>query len=163
MEEIKKTLGTWALEQNIRLLDEKYYKDENLYTIEEYSKIVPRNIEVPLNNDVSNEVVIQDDEIVKVVNNDILINPDFIEKYRNFKKLQLEMDLMEKDFKAKLKEAMEMLGKDKFIVNGFSAKIKAGYTKNTFDSKRFEKECPDIYNEYKKETSVSSSIIIEVE
>ena len=67
-------------------------------------------------------------ELVKIENNDIVIDSDFIEKYRNFKKLQLEMELMEKDLKVKLKDAMEMLGKDKVIVNGFSAKIKAGYT-----------------------------------
>lgn len=102
-------------------------------------------------------------ELVKIENNDIVIDSDFIEKYRNFKKLQLEMELMEKDLKAKLKDAMEMLGKDKVIVNGFSAKIKAGYTTSRFDSARFKKECPDIYNEYVKESSVSSSITLEVE
>lgn len=102
-------------------------------------------------------------ELVKIENNDIVIDNDFIEKYRNFKKLQLEMELMEKDLKAKLKDAMEMLGKDKVIVNGFSAKIKAGYTTSRFDSARFKKECPDIYNEYVKESSVSSSITLDVE
>jgi len=102
-------------------------------------------------------------ELVKIENNDIVIDSDFIEKYRNFKKLQLEMELMEKDLKVKLKDAMEMLGKDKVIVNGFSAKIKAGYTTSRFDSARFKKECPDIYNEYVKESSVSSSITLEVE
>ena len=102
-------------------------------------------------------------ELVKIENNDIVIDSDFIEKYRNFKKLQLEMELMEKDLKAKLKDAMEMLGKDKVIVNGFSAKIKAGYTTSRFDSARFKKECHDIYNEYVKESSVSSSITLEVE
>lgn len=102
-------------------------------------------------------------ELVKIEKNEIVIDSDFIEKYRNFKKLQLEMDLMEKDLKAKLKEAMELLGKDKFIVDGFSAKIKAGYTTSRFDSARFKKECPDIYNEYLKESSVSSSITIDVE
>lgn len=102
-------------------------------------------------------------ELVKIEKNEIVIDNDFIEKYRNFKKLQLEMDLMEKDLKAKLKDAMEMLGKDKFIVDGFSAKIKAGYTTTRFDSARFKKECPDIYNEYLKESSVASSITIDVE
>ena len=102
-------------------------------------------------------------ELVKIENNDIVIDSDFIEKYRNFKKLQLEMELMEKDLKAKLKDAMEMLGKDKVILNGFSAKIKAGYTTQRFDSARFKKECPDIYDEYVKESSVSSSITLEVE
>lgn len=102
-------------------------------------------------------------ELVKIENNEIVIDSDFIEKYRNFKKLQLEMDLMEKDLKAKLKDAMEMLGKDKFIVDGFSAKIKAGYTTTRFDSARFKKECPEIYEEYLKESSVSSSITLDVE
>lgn len=102
-------------------------------------------------------------ELVKIEKNEIVIDSDFIEKYRNFKKLQLEMDLMEKDLKAKLKEAMELLGKDKVILDGFSAKIKAGYTTSRFDSARFKKECPDIYNEYLKESSVSSSITIDVE
>ena len=73
------------------------------------------------------------------------------------------MDLAEKDLKNKLKEAMELLGKDKFIVNGFSAKIKAGYKTTRFDSTRFKKECPDIYNEYVKESDVASSITLEVE
>lgn len=102
-------------------------------------------------------------ELVKIENNEIVIDSDFIEKYRNFKKLQLEMDLMEKDLKTKLKDAMEMLGKDKFIIDGFSARIKAGYTTKRFDSTRFKKECPDIYEEYSKDSSVSSSITLDVE
>lgn len=102
-------------------------------------------------------------ELVKIENNEIILNESFIKQYRDFKKLQLEMDLMEKDLKAKLKDAMEMLGKDKFIVDGFSAKIKAGYTTTRFDSARFKKECPEIYEEYLKESSVSSSITLDVE
>ena len=102
-------------------------------------------------------------ELVKVENNEIIIDKDFVEKYRNFKKLQLEMDLMEKDFKAKLKEAMELIGKDTFIRDGLSAKIKSGYTTSRFDSTRFKKECPDIYSEYLKESSVASSITVDVE
>lgn len=102
-------------------------------------------------------------ELVKIENNEIILNESFIKQYRDFKKLQLEMDLMEKDLKAKLKDAMEMLGKDKFIIDGFSAKIKAGYTKTSFDSARFKKECPEIYEEYLKESSVSSSITLDVE
>ena len=70
---------------------------------------------------------------------------------------------MEKDFKVKLKNAMESLGKEKIILNGFSAKIKAGYTTQKFDSTRFKKECPEIYEEYLKESNVSSSITLDVE
>lgn len=102
-------------------------------------------------------------ELVKIENNEIVISEDFINKYKNFKKIQLEMDLMEKDFKVKLKNAMESLGKEEIILNGFSAKIKAGYTTQKFDSTRFKKECPEIYEEYLKESNVSSSITLDVE
>lgn len=105
----------------------------------------------------------EENKLVIVKDNEIVVDSDFIEKYRNFKKVQLEMDLIEKDFKAQLKSAMEQVGKDKLILDGFSAKIKAGYTTKRFDSTRFKKECPEIYEEYSKDSSVSSSITIDVE
>jgi predicted phage-related endonuclease len=96
-------------------------------------------------------------------NKEITIDKKWIKQYREFKKLQLTMELAEKEFKEQLKEAMESIGKDSLIKDGFSAKIKAGYTTKRFDSARFKKECPDIYEQYTKESSVSSSISIEVE
>lgn len=96
-------------------------------------------------------------------NKEITIDKKWIKQYREFKKLQLTMELAEKEFKEQLKEAMESVGKDSLIKDGFSAKIKAGYTTKRFDSARFKKECPDIYEQYTKESSVSSSISIEVE
>lgn len=105
----------------------------------------------------------EENKLVIVKDNEIVVDSDFIEKYRNFKKVQLEMDLIEKDFKAQLKSAMEQVGKDKLVLDGFSAKIKAGYTTKRFDSTRFKKECPKIYEEYSKDSSVSSSITIDVE
>lgn len=96
-------------------------------------------------------------------NKEITIDKKWIKQYREFKKLQLTMELVEKEFKEQLKEAMESVGKDSLIKDGFSAKIKAGYTTKRFDSVRFKKECPDIYEQYTKESSVSSSISIEVE
>lgn len=105
----------------------------------------------------------EENKLVIVKDNEIVVDSDFIEKYRNFKKIQLEMDLIEKDFKAQLKNAMEQVGKDKLILDGFSAKIKAGYTTKRFDSTRLKKECPEIYEEYSKDSSVSSSITIDVE
>lgn len=96
-------------------------------------------------------------------NKEITIDKKWIKQYREFKKLQLTMELAEKEFKEQLKEAMESVGKDSLIKDGFSAKIKAGYTTKRFDSARFKKECLDIYEQYTKESSVSSSISIEVE
>lgn len=102
-------------------------------------------------------------ELVIVENGEIIIPDKVIEDYKKLAKLKLEFDLMDKDFKAQLKEALESVGKPSVIREGFSAKIKAGYTTKRFDSARFKKECPKIYEEYSKDSSVSSSITIDVE
>ena len=98
-----------------------------------------------------------------VVNNDIVISDDWLEKYRAFKKAQLEMDLAEKHFKEELKEAMESLGKTSVIRDGFSATVRKGSKRTTLDSKRLKEELPDIFNEYSKTTETNSSIVVTVE
>ena len=102
-------------------------------------------------------------ELVKIENNDIHINGDFINKYRNFPKLKLEIDLMEKQVKEELKEAMESIGKDKLLLDGFSATIKAPYERKSIDSARLKKELPDIAEEFTKITKIGSSISIAIE
>lgn len=105
----------------------------------------------------------EENKLVIVEKGEIVIPEKTIENYKKLAKLKLEFDLMDKDFKTQLKEAMESVGKDSVIRDGFSAKIKKSYTKTSFDTKRFEAECPKIYEEYKKTTSVSSSITIDIE
>lgn len=120
-------------------------------------------------------VIVKDNEVIldkngldlskfaEIVDGKVTVSSSNVNYYRLLEKLKLEIELIEKECKGQLKEAMELTGRDKLIQDGFSAKIRAGYTTNRFDSKRFEKECPDIYKEYLKESSVSSSITIDVE
>ena len=79
-------------------------------------------------------------ELIKVENNDIVINEEWIEKYKQFKRLQLEMDLKEKEFKQELKEAMEKTGKTNIILNDFSASIRKASTRTTLDSKKINRK-----------------------
>ena len=102
-------------------------------------------------------------ELVKVENNQIVVSSEFIKKYRDFKKLQLEMDLMEKEVKEKLKLALEETGKGNYIVDGFSAVIRKGSTRTSLDTARIKKERPEIYEEYSKTSEIPSSIVITVE
>ena len=102
-------------------------------------------------------------ELVKIENNDIVINKEWIEKYKNFKRIQLEMDLAEKEFKEELKNAMEQIGKPNLILDGFSASIRKGSTRTTLDSKRLKEEPPDIFEEYSKTSETSSSITLKCE
>ena len=100
---------------------------------------------------------------LQVTNNNIQISPEWLQKYRDFKALQLKMDLAEKEFKEQLKEAMEQTGRTSVIVDGFSAVIKKATTRTSLDSKRLKAELPDIFAEYSKTSEVKSSITITVE
>lgn len=82
----------------------------------------------------------EENKLVIIEKGEIVIPEKTIEDYKKLAKLKLEFDLMDKDFKAQLKEAMESVGKDSVIRDGFSAKIKKGYTTKRFDSARFKKE-----------------------
>ena len=99
-------------------------------------------------------------ELVKIKNNDIVINKEWIEKYKNFKRIQLEMDLAEKQFKEDLKNAMEEIGKSNIILDGFSASIRKGSSRTTLDTKRIKEELPDIYEAYSITSETSSSITL---
>ncbi len=101
-------------------------------------------------------------ELVLVDNNQIIIAEDVVEKIKAFNKAKLEMDLMEKELKESLKNAMEKVGIKKFIINGLSATIKDPYIRKSLDTKRLETECPDIYRAYLKETEVASSITLSI-
>ena len=153
----KKTISIWCLGANIRLLDgEKYYNDENEYTLEEFKKIVPRDIQVPL--------FVEDTRIVKVNNGEITVAEEVVNKIVEFNKKKLEMDLIEKDLKEKLKEAMETNNIFETVNLG---ELKISYrkasTRTTVDSKKLKEDLPDIYEEYSKTSDVSSSISISVE
>lgn len=102
-------------------------------------------------------------ELVEVKNNEIIINEGFIEDYKNFKKMQLEMELKEKEVKLLLKNAMEMTGKKSIIKEGFSVTYKAPTTRKTVDTKRLKEELPDIYGMFIKESEVTGSVTIKVE
>jgi len=102
-------------------------------------------------------------ELVKVENNQIIVATEVIEQIKEFQKAKAKMDIMEKELKSNLKDAMEKVGLKKFIVNGLCASIKDSSTRTTIDSKRLKDECTDIYEAYSKTTQVSSSISLSFE
>ena len=102
-------------------------------------------------------------ELVTVNNNEITINQNFINEYKEFKKLQLKMDLAEKELKEILKEKMQEIGKTSIIKDGIRVLYKEGTTRTSIDSTRLKNELPDIYEKYSKTSDVSASISISVE
>jgi predicted phage-related endonuclease len=101
-------------------------------------------------------------EIVKIENGQIEIAKEFTKQYKEFLKLQLEMDLKMKEVKEKVKSAMEEYGISSFDNDDLTITYRKGTTRKSVDSKKLKEELPDIYEEYLKESTVASSVIVEV-
>ncbi len=101
-------------------------------------------------------------EIVKIENGQIEIAKEFTKQYKEFLKLQLEMDLKMKEVKEKVKQAMEEFNITSFDNDDLTITYRKGTTRKSVDTKRLKEELNDIYQEYLKESPVASSVIVEV-
>lgn len=101
-------------------------------------------------------------ELVKYENNEIIISEEFRSKLINFEQLKKEIEYQEKVLKAELVELMPQIGKERIILDGICIQYKKGYTKKTFDGKRFQNDHPETYDEYLKESNVDPSIMIKI-
>ena len=100
--------------------------------------------------------------IVEIKNGQIEISKEFTKQYKEFLKLQLEMDLKMKEVKNKVKEAMEENNILSFEDDNLVMTYRKGTTRKTVDSKRLKEELPDIFEDYQKVSNVASSVIVEV-
>jgi hypothetical protein len=103
-------------------------------------------------------------EIVKLEKNELIIPEGVIEQLQEFERLKVKVELVQKQIKEDLKEAMEKYkiesweSEDKVV----TATLKKPYTRKSIDSARLKKELPDIAKEYEKEIQVSSSLTLSV-
>lgn len=102
-------------------------------------------------------------ELVKVENGKIVVAQEVVNQIVEFNKEKLKMDLIEKELKEKLKEAMENNNVTKLEFGELKVSYRNASTRTTVDSKKLKEELPDIYEEYSKTSNVSSSISISVE
>lgn len=162
MEE-KKTLAGWANIQQIRLLDLKYYDDNNLYSYEEYRQIVPRNVEVPMPKPEMPAIIITDinDFIVKKEDNyqlaDIITS-----ELKMIEEEKKELIKEERTIREKLLKEMEEKNILKLESENISITYKAPTEKETFRTKDFKKDLPDLYDTYVEFTPVKGSLVIKV-
>lgn len=162
MEE-KKTLSGWANMQQIRLLDLKYYDDNNLYSYEEYRQIVPRNVEVPMPKPEIPETSVIDinNFIVKKEDNYQLANI-IISELKMIDEEKKELKRKEEAIRETLLKEMEDKGIIKISDENISITYKAPTEKETFRTKDFKKDLPDLYDTYVEFTPVKGSLVIKV-
>ncbi len=102
-------------------------------------------------------------ELVKVENGQVVVAQEIVNQIVNFKKEMLKMELLEKQLKEEIKEAMEKNNVTSLEFGELKIKYRSATTRTSLDSKKLKEELPDIYEEYSKTSEVASSISISVE
>lgn len=97
-------------------------------------------------------------ELVKVVNGEITVLPEQLKLLKQYQEIKLKAEMLEKELKRELLEAMETHGVKKWSNDVFSALYVAPTERTSIDSKRLKEELPDIAEEYSKTSKVKSSI-----
>ncbi len=101
------------------------------------------------------------DDLIKIENGQLA--PATIEVIRNFEIQKKAFDEQYNNFKAELLNAMEQNGIVKFENDNLKISYIAESERETFDSKQFKVDMPDLYDEYVKFSKVKPSIRIKVD
>ena len=102
------------------------------------------------------------DELIVYENNTALLNRDVAVKLAEFERMAKEVKAKQDELKQKILEEMESKG----IVSIKSPELTISYvaptTRETFDSKAFRKDHPDLYDEYVSISMVNASVRMKV-
>ena len=162
MEE-KRTLSGWANIQQIRLLDLKYYDDNNLYSYEEYRQIVPRNVEVPMpKSEMPETSVIDINNFIVKKEDNYQLSDIITSELKMIDEEKRELKRKEDTIRETLLKEMEDKGIIKISDENISITYKAPTERETFRTKDFKKDLPDLYDTYVEFTPVKGSLLIKI-
>lgn len=102
------------------------------------------------------------DNLIRIEQNTALLNPEAASKLAEFERMAEEIKAKQKELKEKLLAEMEKHGILKIETDELTINYVAPYDKETFDSKAFRKNNPDLYDQYVKISTVSGSVRIKV-
>jgi len=159
----KRTLSGWANMQQIRLLDLKYYDDNNLYSYEEYRKIVPRNVGVPMAKpEISETSVIDINNLIVKKEDNYQLADAIVSELKLIDEQEKRLKETKEELKQNILSEMESKNILKLETDDLTITYIAPAERETFDSKKFREENSDLYDEYVKFSPVKSSIRIKV-
>ena len=159
----KKTLAGWANIQQIRLLDLKYYDDNNLYSYEEYRQIVPRNVEVPMpKSEMPETSVIDINNFIVKKEDNYQLSDIITSELKMIDEEKRELKRKEDAIRETLLKEMEDKGIIKISDENISITYKAPTERETFRTKDFKKDLPDLYDTYVEFTPIKSSLLIKI-
>lgn len=105
------------------------------------------------------------EEIVRVENGKIEISNDVISSMKNFEKMRIHMEIVEKKLRESLLNAMKSNNITNWQTEDGSIKAvyKAPTTRKNIDSARLKAEMPEIAEEYSKIVNVKDSVMLTID
>ena len=101
-----------------------------------------------------------ENELMTVQNDELILTDEGIKQIKKFRKVKLQLDIMEEELKKNFKEVMEKNNITHFET--LNKEFKVTYVPETiskrFDSKKFKEDHEDLYNEYQIESKRSSYV-----
>ena len=101
-----------------------------------------------------------ENELMTVQNDELILTEEGIKQIKKFRKVKLQLDIMEEELKKNFKEVMEKNNMTHFET--LNKEFKVTYVPETiskrFDSKKFKEDHEDLYNEYQIESKRSSYV-----
>lgn len=98
------------------------------------------------------------DKLIRVEQNTALLNPQVSQELAEFEKLAKNIKAKQDELKQRILEEMEAHGLIKIETDDLTITYIAPTSRETFDSKAFRKDNPDLYDEYVKISTVKASV-----
>ena len=104
-------------------------------------------------------------ELVKFNDGNLEIAESVINELKKFEAMKVQMEIVEKELKESLLEAMKEHNITSWasIDGSIKAVYRAPSTRTTIDSARLKKELPDVAEEYSKTSNVKDSVSLSIE
>ena len=102
------------------------------------------------------------DKLIRMEQNTALLNPEVSSKLAEFERMAKEIKAKQDELKQKILEEMENNGILKIETDELIINYIAPTSRETFNSKAFRKDNPDLYDEYVKISTVSASVRMKV-
>ena len=102
------------------------------------------------------------DKLIRIEQNIALLSPDASSKLAEFERMAKEIKAKQDELKQRILAEMEEHGILKIETDELTITYVAETSRETFDSKTFRKENPDLYDEYVKISTVSASVRMRV-
>ena len=98
------------------------------------------------------------DKLIRVENGNIVLMPSASAMLAEFERQAKEIEDKQKELKKRILDEMEANGILSIDTDDLTITYVAPYPKESFDSKAFRKNNPDLYDEYVKISTVSASV-----